>query len=85
MHDYKHYNSPVLGPKKVHQDGQARSQTQHHHDEYCEVIVGTTSNCLPTSVPVLPILLRAILYFVQYLYSFLPIVRFFYLTRYLPS
>ena len=43
----------------------------------CEVIVGTTSNCLPTSVPVLPILLRAILYFVQYLYSFLPIVRLF--------
>ena len=33
----------------------------------CEVIVGTTSNCLPTSVPVLPILLRAILYSVQYL------------------
>ena len=51
----------------------------------CEVIVGTTSNCLPTSVPVLPILLRAILYFVQYLYSFPPIVRLFYLTRYLPS
>ena len=52
---------------------------------WCEVIVGTTSNCLPTSVPVLPILLRAILYFVQYLYSFLPIVRLFCLTRYLPS
>ena len=41
----------------------------------CEVIVGTTSNCLPTSVPVLPILLRAILYSLQYLYSFPPIVR----------
>ena len=65
-------------------DGEAeievRAATQN-----CEVIVGTTSNCLPTSVPVLPILLRAILYFVQYLYSFLPIVRLFYLTRYLPS
>ena len=47
----------------------------------CEVIVGTTSNCLPTSVPVLPILLRAILYSVQYLHSFLPIVHLFYLTR----
>ena len=47
----------------------------------CEVIVGTTSNCLPTSVPVLPILLSAILYSVQYLHSFLPIFRLFYLTR----
>ena len=47
----------------------------------CEVIVGTTSNCLPTSVPVLPMLLRAILYSVQYLHSFLPIVRIFHLTR----
>ena len=47
----------------------------------CEVIVGTTSKCLPTSVPVLPILLSAILYSVQHLYSFLPIVRLFYLTR----
>ena len=47
----------------------------------CEVIVGTTSNCLPTSVPVLPILLRAILYFLQYLYLFPPIVCLFYLTR----
>ena len=47
----------------------------------CEVIVGTTSNCLPTSVPVLPILHRAILYSLHYLYSFLPIIRLFYLTR----
>ena len=47
----------------------------------CEVIVGTTSNCLPTSVPVLPILLRAILYSLQYLCSFPPIVHLFYLTR----
>ena len=34
----------------------------------CEVIVGTTSNCLPTSVPVLPILLGALLYFPQNIY-----------------
>ena len=51
----------------------------------CEVVVGTTSNCLPTSVPVLPILLRAILYSLQYLYSFPPIVRLFYLMRCLHS
>ena len=44
----------------------------------CEVIVGTTSICLPTSVPVLPILHRAILYSLQYLYSFFPIVHLFY-------
>ena len=47
----------------------------------CEVVVGTTSNCLPTSVSVLPILLRAILYSLQYLYSFPPIVHLCYLTR----
>ena len=47
----------------------------------CEVIVGTTSNCLPTSVPILPILLRAILYSLQYLYLFPPIIRLFYLTQ----
>ena len=41
----------------------------------CEVIVGTTSNRLPTSVPILPILLRAILYSLQYQYLFPPIVR----------
>ena len=46
----------------------------------CEVVVGTTSNCLPTSVPVLPILLRAILYSLQYLYSFPPIVCLFLLN-----
>ena len=46
----------------------------------CKVIVGTTSNCLPTSVPVLPILLRAILYSLQYLYSFPPIVGLFLLS-----
>ena len=46
----------------------------------CEVIVGRTSNCLPSSVPVLPILLRAILYSIQYLYSFPPIVRLFLLN-----
>ena len=51
----------------------------------CEVIVGTTPNCLPTSIPILPILIRAILYSVQYLHSFLPIVRLFYLTRGLHS
>ena len=47
----------------------------------CEVAVGTTSNCLPTSIPVLPILIRAILYSLQYLYSFPPIVCLFYLTQ----
>ena len=47
----------------------------------CEDIVGTTSNCLPTSVPVLPILLSAMLYSLQYLYSFLPIVCLFFLTQ----
>ena len=46
----------------------------------CEVVVGTTSNCLPTSVPVLPILLRAILYSLQYLYSFPAIVHLFLLS-----
>ena len=46
-----------------------------------EGVVGMTSNCLPTSVPVLPILLRAIFYALQYLFSFPPIVRLFYLTR----
>ena len=45
----------------------------------CEVIVGSAPKCLPTSVPVLPILFRAILYALQYLYSFPPIVRLFYL------
>ena len=65
---------------KSHLDGNSERKISG-----CEVIVGTTSNCLPTSVPILPILLRAILYFVQYLYSFLPIVRLFYLTRYLLS
>ena len=47
----------------------------------CEVVVGTTSNCLPTSIPILPILLSAILYALQYLYLFPPIVRLFYLMR----
>ena len=45
----------------------------------CEVIVGLLPKCLPTSVPVLPILLRAILYFLQYMQSFPPIVHLFYL------
>ena len=45
----------------------------------CEVIVGSSSKCLPTSVPVLPILLRAKLYFLQYMQSFPSIVRLFYL------
>ena len=48
----------------------------------CEVIVGTTF--LIVSQLLFPSsLLRAILYSLQYLYSFLPIVRLFYLTRYL--
>ena len=46
----------------------------------CEVIVGSAPKCLPTSVPVLPILLRAKLYCLQYLQSFPPIVHLFYLT-----
>ena len=46
----------------------------------CEVIAGPSLKCLPTSVPVLPILLRAILYFLQYMESFSPIVCLFYLT-----
>ena len=49
----------------------------------CEVIVRSAPKCLPISVPVLPILLRAILYCLQYLQSFPPIVHLFYLTRYL--
>ena len=51
----------------------------------CEVIMGSASKCLPTSVPVLPILLRATLYYLQYLHSFPPIIRLFYLTRCLHS
>ena len=51
----------------------------------CEVIVGSAPKCLPTSVPVLPILLRATLYFLQYLQSFPPILHLFYLTRCLHS
>ena len=47
----------------------------------CEVIVGSASKCLPTSVPVLPILLRAIMYCLQYMQSFPPIVRLFYLMQ----
>ena len=46
----------------------------------CEVIVGSAPKCLPTSVPVLLILLRAILYCIQYLQSFPPIVRLFLLN-----
>ena len=46
----------------------------------CVVVVGMTSNCLPTSVPVLLILLRAILYSLQYLYLFPPIVCLFLLN-----
>ena len=45
----------------------------------CEVIVGSAPKCLPTSIPVLSILLTAILYSLQYLYSFPPIVCLFYL------
>ena len=45
----------------------------------CEVVVGSSPKCLPTSVPFLPILLRAILYFLQYMQSFPPIVHLFYL------
>ena len=51
----------------------------------CEVIVGSAPKCLPTSVPVLPILLRATLHCLQYLQSFPPIVHLFYLTRCLHS
>ena len=80
---------------KVERHYQRRMRSHHPHGTigfhvhgllrqgapWCEVVVGTTSNCLPTSVPILPILLRAILYSLQYLYSFPPIVRLFYLTR----
>ena len=48
----------------------------------CEVVVGSPPICLPTSVPFLPILLRAILYFLQYMQSFPPIVCLFYLMQY---
>ena len=48
----------------------------------CEVFVGLSPKCLPTSIPVLPILLRALLYFLQYMLSFPPIVHLFYLTRF---
>ena len=48
----------------------------------CEVTAGPSLKCLPTSVPVLPILLRAILYFLQYMQSFSPIVCLFYLTQF---
>ena len=56
----------------------------HHllNTRECEVIVGSASKCLPTSVPILPILLRAILYFLQYMQSFPSIVRLFYLVRF---
>ena len=47
----------------------------------CEVVVGLLLKCLPTSVPVLPILLRAILYFLQYMQSLPPIIHLFYLTQ----
>ena len=47
----------------------------------CEVVAGSSLKCLPTSIPILPILLRAILYFLQYKQSFLPIVRLFYLMQ----
>ena len=56
-------------------------QIQQEQNIRCEVVVGTASNCLPTSIPILPILLRAILYSLQYLYSFPPIVHLFYLMR----
>ena len=45
----------------------------------CEVVVGSSPKCLPTSVPVLPILLRAIWYFLQYMQSLQPIIHLFYL------
>ena len=48
----------------------------------CEVIVGPSHKCLPTSVLILPILLRAILYFLQYMQLVPPIVRLFYLTQF---
>ena len=41
----------------------------------------SSPKCLPTSVRVLPILLRAILYLLQYMHSFPSIVRLFYLKR----
>ena len=34
MHYHEHHNSTLLEPKKVHQDSQPRSQTQHHYDEH---------------------------------------------------
>ena len=48
----------------------------------CEVIVGPLPKCLPTSIPILPILLRAILYFLQYMQLFPPIIHLFYLMRF---
>ena len=41
----------------------------------CEVFVESSPKCLPTSVPILPILLRAILYLLQYMQSFPPIIH----------
>ena len=48
----------------------------------CEVIVGPLPKCLPTSIPVLPILLRVTLYVLQYMQLFRPIVCLFYLMRF---
>ena len=53
-----------------------------HFSVFCEVIVGPYPKCLPSSIPILPILLRAILYFLQYMQSFPPIVHLFYLIRF---
>ena len=44
--------------------------------------MGPSPKCLPTSVPVLPILLTAILYFLQYIQSFPPILCLFYLMQF---
>ena len=47
----------------------------------CEVVVGSSPKCILPSIPVLPILLRAILYLLQYMQSFPSIIRLFYLTQ----
>ena len=47
----------------------------------CEGVVGSSPKCLPTSVPILPILHRAILYFLQYIRLFPPIIHLFYLMQ----
>ena len=69
------------GVVTIHLLPYAIQMTNQAYNASCEVIVGSAPKCLPTSVPVLPILLRAILYSLQYLYLFPPIVCLFYLMQ----